>query len=77
MDDQALTNAALDEGSSVHDRVMDKPWDEFKAEFTHVLSANADDKDEATSADPDAGRLEPDQSVEAGQQHLTRRRERD
>ena len=77
MDDQALTNAALNEGSSVHARVMDMPWDEFKAEFTHVPSANADDKDEAAPADPDAGRLEPDQSVETGQQHLTRRRERD
>lgn len=45
MDDQALTNAALSQDSTVHDRVMDMPQEEFETEFSDVLNANADDDD--------------------------------
>ena len=51
MDDQALTHAKLAEDSSVHDRVMGMPEDEFEAEFADVLNANAYDDDEGAASD--------------------------
>ena len=43
-DDQTLTNAALARDSSVHDRVMGMPHDEFVAEFDDVINLSDEDR---------------------------------
>lgn len=46
MDSEAEASGALMRDSSVHDRVMDMPGDDFEDEFADVLHANAYDQDE-------------------------------